>query len=204
MPRKSHKPIEKPINSGAFDSTTGYKQEYIKHQLPPRFIREKQAYERNSVPLDGLSNYQKDYITKSAPMRQSCKPNQGAYTSDAPLDSDTTHRVDYQKWQVEKPAGRQQDVWVQPEGNIDFGTTNRRDYDRKRGAPAKALKPIERKGQAGRFEGNPTYKADYRKWETDGPVRFKKESGYEPPEKPFEGQSTHQRDYIGLAVSFVQ
>ncbi len=167
------------------------------HALPPRHVREKQVYERTSVPLDGLSNYMKDYIKKQAPVRQSCKPDIGAYKSDAPLEDDTTHRVDYQKWPVEKPHKHQPDAWSKPEGDFDFGTTTHRDYDRKQGAPAKPLRPVERKGQAGRFEGIPTYKVDYRKWDVEGPLRVKKESQYMPPEAPFEGQSTQKRDFIG-------
>ena len=196
-PPQSLRPAEKPINSGPFDPTTGYKQEYVKHPIPAKYMKEKQAYERNTVPLDGLSNYMKDYVKKQAPMRPSCKPNQGAYSSGAPLDSDTTHRVDYQKWPAEKPYVHQQDAWVKPEGDFDFGTTTQKDYDLKHGSPAKALRPVERKGKAGKFEGIPTYKTDYRKWETDGPLRPERKSEYVAPEAPFEGQSTQKRDFIG-------
>ena len=196
-PPKSLKPAEKPINSGAFDSTTGYKVEYIKHAMPPKHMKEKAVYERNTVPLDGLSNYMKDYIKKQAPVRQSCKPEQGAYSSGAPLDSDTTHKVDYKKWPTEKPFMHQPEAWVKPEGDFEFATTTHIDYDRKQGMPAKALRPAERKGQAGKFEGNPTYKSDYRKWDTDGPLRPERKSEYMPPEAPFEGQSTQKRDFIG-------
>ena len=53
-PPQSLKPAEKSINSGPFDSTTGYKVEYVKHPIPNKYVKERPAYERNTVPLDGL------------------------------------------------------------------------------------------------------------------------------------------------------
>ncbi len=196
-PPRSLKPAEIAHDTGPFDDTTGYKQEYIKHALPPKYQKERQKWERNTVPLDGLSSYAKEYVKKQADKTQSCKPENNPYQSTAPMDDDTTHRVDYKKWPHERPYVHQPDQWVKPEGNFDFGTTTGIDYPRKVGSPAKPRKPVERKGAPGKFEGLPTYKNDYRKWETEGPFRPQKDSGYVPPEAPFEGQSTQKRDFIG-------
>ena len=196
MKPKSLKPIEEPINSGAFDSTTGYKEEYIRHSLPAKFIREKPKYEKQGAPLAAKTNYMDNYVERQIEKMKSCKPSNQATVSEDSLEKDTTYKVDYKKWPVDKPHQHQPDSWVKPEGDIDFGTTSGINYDHKVGKPAKPIRPIQKQGAVGKFEGIPTYTRDFQKWSLDGIVHVKKDSKYVASEDPFEGESTQKRDFI--------
>nr|KAG5687543.1 hypothetical protein BaRGS_013645 [Batillaria attramentaria] len=65
----------------------------------------------------------------------------------------------------------------------------------KRVDPAKAVKHDASRQVQGRFEGEPTYTSDYRKWELGKPKRYGPDCSWQPPKDKFEGQSTFQRDY---------
>ena len=97
---------------------------------------------------------------------------------------------------MDKPHQHQSDSWVKPEGDIDFGTTTGINYDHKVGKPAKPIRPIQKQGAAGKFEGIPTYTRDFQKWSLNGIVHVKKDSKYVASEDPFEGESTQKRDFI--------
>ena len=47
-------------------SFAGYRDDYIKHPLPTKEAKEKAVWAPNKAPLDGLSNYMKDYTAKKA------------------------------------------------------------------------------------------------------------------------------------------
>ena len=137
-----------------------------------------------------------DYVVRQIEKMKSCKPSNQVYATDDPLEEDTTYKVDYQKWAVEKPHLHQPDAWVKPDGDIDFGTTTAINYNHKVGNPAKPIKPVQKQGSVSKFEGMPTYTRDYKKWPMDGFSRVKKDSKYVPPEEPFQGEPTYKRDFI--------
>ena len=194
--RQSMKPMEQQKSGGAFDDTTGYRVEYTKHPLPPKVPKAKHDWAPNKAGLDDLTNYKKDYIAKQAGMTKSCKPDPAPYNSGAPLNDETTQRIDFKKWPAERPFYHQPDAYQKPDGDMNFGTTTGRDYTKKEGERVAARKPLDRQTNPGKFLDDTTHKNDFRQWPMDGRQQPKLQSGYVPNDAPFEGQTTVQRDYV--------
>ena len=196
-PRKSMKPLESArMTEDPFPDRTGYRDYYIKHPMPKREMREKQEYSPNKAPLDGLSNYMKDYVTKDMGKTKSCKPDTNAYQSGAPFEDDTTHRMDYKRWQADRPFVHEPDQYTKPEGDIDFHTTTHTDYTKKAMDRRITARPEAARRLPGKFDGTTNYNEDFRKWPNEGRQPQTMKSGYNPPEAPFEGVSNYQTDYV--------
>ena len=196
-PRQSLKPAENAKGSDQpFDGETGYRVEYTKKQMPPRELREKPKWVANKAPLDGLSNYRKDYVPKEFEVTASCKPDAAAYKSDQPLYDETTQRADYIKWPAERPFVHEPEAYVRPDGTVDYNTTTAIDYDKKPIPKKELRKAVQRKGVPGKFDGVPTYVEDYRKWPLGQRPDQKKRVEYRAPDGPFEGNPTYTTDYI--------
>ena len=197
LPRTSMKPAETARGSDQpFQDQTDYRDSYIKHAMPEKHIREKVTWEGNKAPLDGLSNYQKDYTPKDLLKTESCKPNAQAFQSGAPLDSDTTHRIDYKEWPMGRPFVREQLPYIRPEGNFEGTSTTHNDFTKKPIDRPEMRKPPSARKAPGKFDGATNYREDYRKWPGGDRPRPNMKADYIPNEAPFEGMPTYQRDYI--------
>lgn len=156
---------------------------------------------RPYLPIGGtdkpclLTEYATTYHPHPLQPRESCKPAARAVDSDAPIEDKTTNRVDYIKHPLERPYHRAPDAYKKPAGDHDMLSSYTKDYPEKRVDPAKAIKHDAGRQVQSKFEGEPTYTADYRKWDMDKPKKYGPEAGWQPPKDPFEGQSTFQRDY---------
>ncbi|CAD5115892.1 DgyrCDS4827 [Dimorphilus gyrociliatus] len=195
-PRQSMKPVELARGPDQpFDDRTGYRDHYIKHPLPEKALKEKECWKPNKAPLDGLSNYKKDYVEKHGGPMASCKPDASAFKSGAPLEDTTTHRNDFKKWDAERPFVHEPDQYRKPEGNIDLNTTHKTDFTQKPLSKPKSMKPLDAKKVPGNFTDKTNYKDDYKKWhmERERPVV---KADYSPPEAPFEGLPTYKKDYV--------
>ena len=191
------KPAENAKTSNdPFDDVTGYRTEYIKHQIPERYVHDKPKWVSNKQPLDGLSNYKKDYTEKVAPKQESCKPNAQPYNSDAPFKDETTQRTDYKKWAMERPWVREAEVYTRPEGHMDMQTTTNLDYQPHRLSKPKLAQPPAQRKVPGKFDGSTNYRNDFRAWESNGRVQPKIRADYCPPTAPFEGMSTFTAHYV--------
>lgn len=196
-PRRSMKPVETARQTGdPFPDKTGYRDYYIKHPMPQKHLREKQEYAPNKAPLDGLSNYMKDYIPKGMDKTKSCKPDNNAYQSGAPFDDDTTHRVDYKKWQADRPYVHEHDRYTRPEGDMDMHTTTHTDYTKKPIERSVAAKPASVKRMPGKFDGTTNYHEDFRQWPHEARQQQTMKGGYSPPDAPFEGCSNYQTEFV--------
>ena len=179
-----------------FANTTGYRDDYTKKAIPLKEVREKPQYKASKVPLEGTSNYKRDYVPKEGKPMPSCKPGDQAFQSTAPLNDETTHRVDYTKKPYERPYVREPDQYRQPEGNFDFNTTHKQVYTKKPIEKTEARKPEGRKGVPGKFDGHTNYNADFQKWPLAGRQEYKNKDAYVPTNAPFEGNPTYTSDFV--------
>lgn len=195
-PRSSMRPAAGPAASDQpFDGRTGYRDEFISHPLQERQQREKAVWEPNKTKLDGTSNYMRDFLPKEAGKMPSCKPDRGAYQSNAPFEGDTTQRMDFKQWPAERPWVRQQDAWVQPDGEMFMNTTTNTDYTKKNIDRAKMLRPDAGRKTPGKFNGTTNYNEDFRKWAPGERAKPKPLTEYSPPEAPFQGSSNYHDDF---------
>ncbi|XP_033751105.1 stabilizer of axonemal microtubules 1-like isoform X2 [Pecten maximus] len=137
-------------------------------------------------------------VYKQHPMvpRESFKPVNEAIRGEPFMDA-TTQRQDYIKHPMEKPFVRVQDQYKKPDGVMDNITSYKKDYIEKRGAPARPVKLDGHRQVTGKFEGEPTYKSDFKKWDLSGRVGpVSNTDAWERPNARFEGESTMHHDYM--------
>lgn len=120
------------------------------------------------------------------------KPDQQGYRSDARFDDATTNKTDYKKWDVQPNQQRKPDEYRAQTGEMDLNTMYNSEFTPKPLSKVSAIKPTERRMIDAKFDPSTTYGGDYRKWPGGRPPAAKSQSGYEPPNMPFEGLSTYK------------
>jgi hypothetical protein len=154
-PRSAIKPDNTTLVSAEpFNDRTGYREDYIKHDLPSKYARPKDEYKPNSAPLDSLTTNRRDYTAKDAERMKSFKPEGAGYRSDAPFDDNTTHKVDFKKWDVPAPTERKENEWRPPQGDMDLNTNYNTEFTPKPIQTVKAIRPQTRQQINSKFEGN--------------------------------------------------
>ena len=195
-PRQSMKPSQSPnMSDEPFDDRTGYKATYIPHAMPEKHMREERKWSAPRAPFQGLSTQKRDFTPKQSGRQTSCKPDFGAYQSEAPFEGDTTQRIDFTKWPAERPFHHEHERYVKPDGRIDFGTTSGRAFTPKQLQRTVAWKPAERREVPADFNDSTTHKDDFRKWQVAQRSQPVAQSKYKPPSAPFEGTSTFRAHY---------
>merc|ERR1719187_2924658 len=134
-------------------------------------------------------------------MRQPFKPPENPAQNTGPMADKTTNRVDFVPHAPDKPAQHQPDQYVKPEGDFDHLTSHRKDYTKKSVEFTKPIKPQAERKVQGKFEGDPTYKVDYRKWPMQPNKRVTKDSTYRPNSAPFEGATNYKVNYVPHACA---
>lgn len=108
----------------------------------------------------------------------------------------TNYRTDYKTHPLSKPFVHKPDEYIKPQGTMDGTTSYKQEYTEKHGAPARAIRNEGQRMIPARFDGEPTYRADYRKWEAGGRQQpYGMQAAWQPPQSKFEGQTTFQSDY---------
>jgi len=201
-PRTSLRPNQATHMSDApFDGNTGYRDDYIRHQIPLKHIKDKECYKAPNVKFDGMTTINRDFTKKEGLKTESCKSNSEAFQSGAPLDDLTTFKNDYRQWNGERPFVHQPDVYVKPEGEIDHNTTNRINYKQHPMQRVALVKPGEgRVMNPGTFDGLTSYKNDFKKWGVNREMPKPRE-GWVPSNQPFEGCPTYKAHYITHSIA---
>ena len=106
-------------------------------------------------------------------------------------------RNDYIRHPINRIAVRQPDVYVAPAGAMDTTTSYSQEYQNKGGKPAVAIKRDAGHKTTAQFEGNPTYKDDYRQWAMDRAKPIRKDDGYIPSNEKFATDTTYIGDFKG-------
>lgn len=143
-----------------------------------------------------FSEYANKFTPHPLEMRKSCKPEEKPVAGQGPLDDKTTHRVDYVPHPLGEHYVHQGEKYRPPEGDMDMTTNYNKEFTQKPIEQTKAVRPSEGRKISGKFEGEPTYTADYRKWGLQPREKFTADNSYRPPSAPFEGNSNYQTDYI--------
>ncbi|PVD19823.1 hypothetical protein C0Q70_20314 [Pomacea canaliculata] len=178
------------MSDAPFDSTTGYRVDYVRHPMAPKFMKEREKYKPAGVPMDGTTTFMRDFRGQMGERTKSFKPDNQVQGSGEPLDDLTTFKNDYRRWPAERPYHHLPDAYKKPDGDIDLNTTHNLTYKPQPLQPHVAIKPKSAHGDPGAFNGVTNYSTDYRPWEIDR-VHPKTRPGYQPNTAPFEGISTH-------------
>ena len=192
-PRAAIKPDNTAYQSSEpFPDKTGYRDDYIRHNLPTKFHKPKDEYSPNKVPLENMTTSKRDFTPKDLEKARSFKPDGAGYRSDAPFDDDTTNKNDYKRWDVKPNFVKRDNDWKPPLGEMETSTNYNREFTNKPAQRAQAIVPAHRQKVDAKFDGDTTYNQDFRKWAGGRPDAAKMGGEYQTPTVPFEGLSTYK------------
>ncbi|PAA48210.1 hypothetical protein BOX15_Mlig030940g1 [Macrostomum lignano] len=196
-PSTSCKPNEVArMSSAPLENQTDYRQSFVPHPLERRKEKERQVWARPSAPFDGLSTFTRDFTPKSAMVRSSMKPDATAFASNAPFKDDTTHRLDFKPWELQRHAVHKAEPYVPPEGHVDGTTTYVKDYPAHKVVRETYTRRPERGLPSGEFNDATDYKDNFKKWALTGREKVGPNQTYQPNSAPFEGQSTTASHFV--------
>ena len=145
-------------------------------------------------PAYNSTEYTNVYKQHPLGARENFKPNHDPVHGGEFQDK-TTQRQDYVPHPLDRPYVRQPELYKRPEGQMADMTSYKKDYTEKQAPPARAIRHDGQKMESGRFEGEPTYRADYKKWDASRQEPFGMRDSWQPPTQPFGGESTMHHDY---------
>ena len=201
QPRQSFKPNEgAKFSDQPFDSNTSHRNDYVQHQIPPKFMRERETYKPTGAPLDALSTFKRDYKGTQGNRMQSFKPDNQAFSSEAPFEDGTTQRSDFRKWAMERPYVHVQEQYHKPEGEMEMNTSYKSNFTEMPLVRVQAQRPVSanRSGNVP-FDGTTNYSQDFKKWQGER-IFVPKQNDYVPNSAPFEGTSTYKGQFVPHAV----
>lgn len=140
------------------------------------------------------TEYTNVYKPHHIPQRVSFKPNQEPVKG-GPFEDKTTQRADFVPYQIEKPYVHQAEQYQKPQGDIEKVTSYKQEYTEKHAPPAKAIRNEGQRMLPAKFEGEPTYRSDYKKWEGGRQPTYASQAQWQPPTTEFQGQTTFKHDY---------
>lgn len=83
-----------------FDGTTNYTQDYKKWALQKNQPHQRDEYQPNNAPFEGMPTYKAHYVPHGVHPTQSFRPDNTAFQSNARFEDGTMYRTDYTKKQM--------------------------------------------------------------------------------------------------------
>lgn len=142
-----------------------------------------------------VTEYKNEYKAFEGNRRQLIKPDSDYRPSDIPMADTTTNKNDYIRHQVNRVSVHQPDTYRPPSGEMNTMTSYNQEYQNKGGRPAQAVRRSAGPRTTAQFEGNPTYKNDFRQWDLTKTQPIRKDNGYTPSNEKFAGDSTYVGDF---------
>ena len=179
------------------DSETEHRHQYIKPKIAERFQRKKDAWVPNMTKLDDLTNYRKDYMEKKVLPRKSCKPDSNIIQSGVPMNDNSTHRHDYQRWPCTKVKAFHPDNNLAPCGDMDLLSTHRVQFTEKPIAVRTSCKPLPNRGSLPKFDTSTESRDSYNKKEMGPVLRPTMKGEFVPSTVPLEDLTNYRMNYVG-------
>jgi hypothetical protein len=143
-----------------------------------------------------LTEYNNRYISHPIEPTKSFKPPPNPAISDGPLSDKTTHRLDYVAHSMDRPYHHQAEMYKAPQGEMETSSVYKTEFVERKLERQGPAKRIEGRHAAGKFDGEPTYKVDYRKWEMPKLELSKANQQWKPPTEPFGAIPTYRVDFV--------
>ncbi|CAE1268305.1 unnamed protein product [Acanthosepion pharaonis] len=147
---------------------------YCKH-LPTSFMSKGEKQQQCRL-TEYNAKYKEHELYKVEPFRPKIKP-----LPEGKIEDKTIQRVDFQPYPVEKPWVRPQEVWQKPPGNMEGLTSYKKEFTGRHITPPLPIRHDAMPTVSGKFQGEPTYKSDYKKWDASPMVKFSHPSSWRPP-----------------------
>ncbi|KAM6202391.1 stabilizer of axonemal microtubules 2-like [Rhynchocyon petersi] len=114
-------------------------------------------------------------------------------------------KSDYRPYEIVKQPRHVPEEYKPKQGEIDLGTTYKRDFNSYKVQPVAIVRPLERQQiKKGKLDTVPTYKDDYQAWDIQKTELCKPEETYHAPTAKFGNSTTFQDDYIPKEIKPMQ
>ena len=159
-----------------------------------------------STSMDATTEYTNRYRKFDLIARpQGFKPVPQIKTDDVPLDVATTFRTDYIQHPLQQKLAQKVGIYCKPPGEMDLRSSYVNDYPEKIVDRMGSLKPTYNYDRGDiPFEGNPTYKEDYKQWKCKKLEAIKKDKMYLPPTVQMERETTFGTDYVQRDIPYTK
>ncbi|XP_053909906.1 stabilizer of axonemal microtubules 1 isoform X1 [Cuculus canorus] len=194
-PKKEYKMARIPMEG---ISTT--KKDYVAHEVLPQKPKPPAKHVKSDEIMDLTSTYKQDY--KSYPISQvpPCLPPVTRHIPDTKMNTRTTYKSDYVQWDEPKTEPiKLNDRFCPSEEKFDYRTTVQDDYLYRGPVVTESCKPLNlvQKNKVP-FENVTSYRLNYVPHPLEKRYVHQYEK-YKATEEPFEGFTTHNTSYKGLA-----
>ncbi|ELK18321.1 Protein FAM154B [Pteropus alecto] len=165
-----------------------------RHRCPQGTTR---IYEHSGVYCP-TTEYLEKYPTYGSVLpAQSLKPKQEFRGYRAKMEGITTFKSDYRPYEITPQPRHVPEKYKPKQGDMDLGTTYKRDFNPHKTQPVAIVRPLERQRvKKGKLDTVPTYKDDYRAWDVPKSELYKPEQSYYPPTVKFGNSTTFQDDFV--------
>ncbi|XP_013413580.1 stabilizer of axonemal microtubules 2 [Lingula anatina] len=166
---------------GKFEGEPTYRTDYRKWALPKKMVHTQEPWMPPTAKMDGNSTFQHDYIRHNIPVTKSCKPEEAAMMSEAPLEDMTGYREAYNKKPIPPKYVRDKPTWQPPTMAFDGLSTNKRDFQGKKAPRAPSQKPDQSAFISDQpFKGTTTCREDFKRWPVERPFVHEPEQWVKP------------------------
>ena len=113
------------------------------------------------------------------------------------MESDTTTRLDYKRWNLEPVYKKAGEEWRPPTNQMENNTSYSTEFTHRASERANLIKPKPRDRLHAKFESDTTYKNDYMNLPGEKRGMLKAKGEYQlPVDASFDGSSTYKGHYV--------
>jgi len=203
QPLERKHPTDNIDNKGlSIEMNTTNNEVFKPHSAKPVYHRRpSDGYRKPEKPFDSKSLNQTDYrafsgVTKSTPVRHTSE----MYSSNEPLQRETTNNVTYQKWAAKRQVQpRKSDEYRPPSKEMDLRKTSD-DYKAMKGRPSTSQKMQDQIQPMGDRDFLTSNKEVYKGYNVAKPKRgeWNRDKAYQPSGEPFASVSESRDTYKQL------
>lgn len=194
--RQPFKPAATVSASDApFGGSSDYKDAYVRHPVEGRQQKQREIWQPTGVPMDAMTTFQRDFTPKAYARPAMVRPVNQVHSAETPFAEDTTHRMDFKEWPLDRHFVHRAPDYQKPEGVIDGVSSYKSEYVALPYVKEAPKRPADRSRRAGPFDGTTNYRETYIQHPLSKTSPVQTRGDYVPPSVPFEGESTFTSHY---------
>ncbi|GFR07605.1 uncharacterized protein TNCT_566461 [Trichonephila clavata] len=187
---------------GDIDFSTTSRREYVEKTAEKVSPVKPASSTKITGKFDGTTTNQVMFQDSPREKVKAFKPQDNLKLEGGNFANESITKKEYQNWEYVKPSPIKHDSSMRQEGDIDFSTTNRREYVGKTAEEmallkSQAYRPHDNlKLESGDFANESITKTEYQNWEYVKPSAIKHESTMRQ-EGDIDFSTTNRREYVG-------
>ncbi|GFY70431.1 uncharacterized protein TNIN_190021, partial [Trichonephila inaurata madagascariensis] len=193
---------------GDIDFSTTSRREYVEKTAEKVSPVKPVSSTKITGKFDGTTTNQLMFQDSPREKVKAFKPHDNLKLEDGDFTNESITKTEYQNWEYVKPSAIKHESTMRQEGDIDFSTTNRREYvgntaEEMALLKSQSFKPQDNlKLEGGDFTNESITKKEFQNWEYVKPSPIKHESTMRQ-EGDIDFSTTSRREYVGKTAEKV-